>query len=117
MLLHALTISISSFLIFLVQPLIAKFILPWFGGSASVWSVCILFFQAGLLGGYVYAHVCATRLSLRHQALAQMTLLAFTTGLLPIIPNYSWAAGFSSPTLNIFAVLLTDVALPYLILA
>src|SRR5258708_19121520 len=52
----AATISLSSFLLFLVQPLIARLILPWFGGSAAVWTTCMLFFQALLLAGYAYAH-------------------------------------------------------------
>src|SRR5271163_3908693 len=56
MLIYAATIFLSAFLLFQVQPLIAKFILPWFGGSAAVWSAALLFFQLLLLGGYLYAH-------------------------------------------------------------
>jgi len=56
MLLYALTISLSAFLLFEVQPVIAKMILPWFGGTSAVWTTCMLFFQAVLLGGYLYAH-------------------------------------------------------------
>ena len=55
-LLFAATILLSAFLLFQVQPLIAKLILPWFGGSAAVWTSCMLFFQLALLGGYAYAH-------------------------------------------------------------
>src|SRR5579864_4442323 len=55
-LLFAATILVSAFLLFQVQPLIAKLILPWFGGSAAVWTSCMLFFQMELLGGYAYAH-------------------------------------------------------------
>jgi len=54
--LYALTIVVSAFLLFQVQPVIAKIILPWFGGSAAVWTVCMLFFQMALLLGYLYAH-------------------------------------------------------------
>src|SRR6516164_2424866 len=54
--LFAATILLSAFLLFQVQPLIAKLILPWFGGSAAVWTSCMLFFQIALLGGYAYAH-------------------------------------------------------------
>ena len=54
---YAIVIFISAFLIFLVQPLIAKQILPWFGGSAAVWGTCLLFFQSALLAGYAYADV------------------------------------------------------------
>ena len=53
---YAATIFLSSFLLFLVQPLIARLILPWFGGSAAVWTTCMLFFQVLLLAGYAYAH-------------------------------------------------------------
>ena len=53
---YAATIFLSSFLLFLVQPLIARLILPWFGGSAAVWTTCMLFFQVVLLAGYAYAH-------------------------------------------------------------
>ena len=54
---YAATIFLSSFLLFLVQPLIARLILPWFGGSAAVWTTCMLFFQVVLLVGYAYAHL------------------------------------------------------------
>ena len=56
MLLYACTIFLSAFLLFQVQPLIAKMILPWFGGSAAVWTACVLFFQLLLLLGYLYSH-------------------------------------------------------------
>jgi hypothetical protein len=56
MLLYALTIACSAFLLFQVQPIVAKAILPWFGGSSAVWSTCMLFFQLVLLFGYLYAH-------------------------------------------------------------
>src|ERR1035441_4663465 len=56
MLLYALAISLSAFLLFEVQPIIAKTILPWFGGTSAVWSTCMLFFQVVLLLGYLYAH-------------------------------------------------------------
>jgi hypothetical protein len=55
MILYAATILVSSFLLFLVQPIIAKQILPWFGGSAAVWTTCLVFFQLALLGGYAYS--------------------------------------------------------------
>src|ERR1700759_5291015 len=71
--LFAATILLSAFLLFQVQPLIAKLILPWFGGSAAVWTSCMLFFQMALLGGYAYAHwvnqQAAKRQTLIHVAL------------------------------------------------
>ena len=69
--LYALTIFLSSFLLFLVQPLIARIILPWFGGSASVWTTCMLFFQALLLAGYAYAHLVSARLKPRTQKIGR----------------------------------------------
>ena len=65
MLLYATTIFCSAFLLFLVQPIIAKQILPWFGGSATVWTTCLVFFQTTLLVGYAYADAAVRRLSLR----------------------------------------------------
>ena len=86
-LLYAVTIFLSAFLLFEVQPMIGKIILPWFGGSASVWSTCLLFFQACLLIGYLYAH-CSTRyLKPRQQALLHIALLALSVSLLPILPS------------------------------
>ena len=75
MLFYALTISLSAFLLFEVQPVIAKMILPWFGGSSAVWSTCMLFFQLVLLLGYLYAHLLH-RLPPRRQAIAHIGLLA-----------------------------------------
>jgi len=86
MLFYALTISLSAFLLFEVQPVIAKMILPWFGGSSAVWSTCMLFFQLVLLLGYVYAH-WLNKLLPRRQAIAHISLLALSLTALPIIPN------------------------------
>ena len=71
----AVTIFWGAFLLFLVQPLIGKYILPWFGGTPGVWTTCLLFFQCLLLGGYAYAHLL-TRLPMRKQAIVHMVLLA-----------------------------------------
>ena len=72
---YAATIFLSSFLLFLVQPLIARLILPWFGGSAAVWTTCMLFFQTLLLAGYAYAHLTTAKLRPRTQALLHIVLL------------------------------------------
>src|SRR4029453_7447644 len=80
-----LTVAIGAFLLFLVQPLAARFLLPWFGGSPSVWSTCLLFFQAALLGGSVYAHL-TRRLGPRRQARLHLVLLALAMLTLPIVP-------------------------------
>ena len=67
MLAYALTIFLGAFLLFQVQPLIGKYILPWFGGGPGVWTTCMLFFQLLLLGGYAYAHWLARALRPRAQ--------------------------------------------------
>src|SRR5438128_1465269 len=82
-----LTIFLSAFLLFQIQPLIGKFILPWFGGSPGVWTTCMLFFQMVLLAGYAYAHVTATYFPRRIQAGLHMILLATAFLFLPIAPS------------------------------
>src|SRR5277367_825128 len=64
---YGLAIFVSAFLLFQVQPLVAKIILPWFGGAAAVWIVCLLFFQVALLLGYLYAHFLTRVVPLRAQ--------------------------------------------------
>src|SRR5437763_3657145 len=85
----ALTILLSAFLLFQVQPLIAKLILPWFGGSAAVWTSCMLFFQMALLGGYAYAHWVNGRAG-RQQTFIHVGLLALSFLSLPILPSAWW---------------------------
>src|SRR5215472_4616716 len=103
--LNALTIFVSAFLLFQVEPLIAKIILPWFGGVAAVWTVCLLFFQVVLLLGYLYAHLL-TQLSLRIQSWFHGVLLATSIFVLPILPKDSWKpTGPEHPTAQIFWVL------------
>src|SRR3989440_11640788 len=89
MLLSAVTIFTSAFLLFLVQPIIAKQILPWFGGSAGVWTTCLVFFQSVLLAGYAYAD-WTTRLGARRQAYLHVALLALSLACLPIIASPGW---------------------------
>src|SRR5579862_2756586 len=83
--LFGLTIVLSAFLLFQVQPMIAKLILPWFGGSAAVWTSCMLFFQIALLGGYAWAHWLSER-PLKRQILLHMGLLLISLAVLPIVP-------------------------------
>ena len=116
MLLYALTIFLSAFLLFQVQPLIAKTILAWFGGSAAVWTTCMLFFQTELLLGYLYAHYAVNRLNSRRQAIVHTALLGAALLLLPVIPNPSWKpAGLENPTVQILLLLAATVGLPYLL--
>src|SRR5512146_3453947 len=75
MILYALTIFTSAFLLFLVQPIIAKQILPWFGGSAAVWTTCLVFFQFLLVFGYAYSDWTTRKLKPRHQVTLHLALL------------------------------------------
>ncbi len=120
MLLYAGTIFLSAFLLFLVQPIIAKQILPWFGGAASVWAVCLVFFQSVLLLGYAYADWSTRRISPRTQAKLHIALLAVSLLLLPIIPDVRWKPGGeegSAPTLAILGLLGVTIGLQYFMLS
>jgi len=104
------TVFLSSFLLFIVQPLLAKFILPWFGGSPGVWTTSLLFFQVVLTAGYAWAHLVARRLHARAQALAAWALLALSLAFLPLAPSRSGLAEeIATPTLDILRVLLASV--------
>ncbi len=112
------TIFASACLLFLVQPLASKLILPWFGGSAAVWITCMLFFQAGLLLGYLYAHGLTRRLSTKHQAILHASLLIASLAALPILPNPIWQPKpGQDPTWLVFGVLAMSVGLPYVLLS
>jgi len=106
-------------LLFLVQPLIARLILPWFGGSAAVWTTCMLFFQALLLAGYGYAHVLEKKLPHgRLQPILHTLLLAAAVATLPISPSEAWKpAGDQEPISRILVLLGATVGLPYLLVA
>ena len=115
---YAATIFLSSFLLFIVQPLIARQILPWFGGTAAVWTTCMLFFQMLLLAGYAYAHVTNAKLKPRAQALLHIGLLVLALLTLPIAPPAAWKPlGTEEPISRILIVLTLTVGLPYLVLA
>ena len=116
-LLFAATILLSAFLLFQVQPLIAKLILPWFGGSAAVWTSCMLFFQMALLGGYAYAHWVNGQTG-RKQTIIHLVLLALSFFSLPILPSPAWKPqGVEDPLLRILGLLAATVGLPYFLLS
>jgi hypothetical protein len=118
MLLYSVTIFLSAFLLFEVQPVIAKIILPWFGGTSAVWSTCMLFFQLVLLLGYLYAHWLHRAFRPRRQALFHFGLLTASIAALPILPGPSWkSAGVANPSLRILALLAVTVGLPYFLLS
>lgn len=117
-LLNALTIFVSAFLLFELEPLIAKIILPWFGGVAAVWTVCLLFFQTVLLLGYLYAHLLTRRFGWRMQGWLHVGLLAASLLALPILPKNSLKPlGPEHPALHILWVLMLTVGLPFFLLS
>ncbi len=115
----ALTIFLSAFLLFQVQPLISRFILPWFGGGPAVWATCMVFFQVVLLAGYTYAHLATERLSRRRHVWLHLSLLALSLLVLPIVPHpEKWgAASAGSPEPRILLLLAVTVGLPYWLLS
>ena len=118
MLPFALTIFTGAFLLFQVQPLIGKFILPWFGGGPGVWTTCLLFFQTVLLGGYAYAHFSSTRLKPKQQVILHVALLLLSLAVLPIAPGDSWKSHVAGdPTMRILLLLTLSIGLPYFVLS
>lgn len=114
-----LTVFLSAFLLFQVQPLISKFILPWFGGSPAVWTTAMLFFQAVLFGGYAYAHLTSRHFSLRRQTLTHLGLL-FASAFVAcfILPaDFLQPSGHENPVARILLLLTLSVGLPYFTLA
>ena len=106
---YAATVFLSAFLLFLVQPLIAKLILPWFGGSAAVWNTCMLFFQILLLAGYSYAHWSINNLKpvLQFRVHSVLLLLAIFTPSIP--PEWLKPAGDQAPLFPILLVLAVTI--------
>ena len=119
MLLHAATIFLSAFLLFLDQPVIDKQILPWFGGAAAVWATCLVFFQSVLLIGYAYSDWTTRLLAPRRQAWLHIALLAASLLMIPIIPEARWKPGAEGgePTVLILGLLGATIGLPYFLLS
>ncbi len=114
----ALTVFLAAFLLFQVQPLMGRLMLPWFGGSAGVWVNAVLFFQIALLLGYGYAHLVSTKLSPQQQIVVHAILLLAAMFFLPFLPATDWApAPGESPALGVFMVLLSTVGLPFIALS
>src|SRR5437773_28722 len=115
---YALTIFTETFLLFQIQPLIGKYILPWFGGGPGVWTTCLLFFQLVLLAGYTYAHFSSRWLRAKRQVLAHVVLLIAALAVLPIVPDDSWKPrGGGNATLQILVLLAASIGLPYFVLS
>jgi hypothetical protein len=118
MLTYALTIFASAFLLFLVQPIMAKQILPWFGGSAAVWTTCLMFFQLVLLFGYAYADWTIRFLKPRPQVILHAALIVLSLISLPIIAGSGWKPdGDEDPTWLILGLLAATIGLPYFLLS
>ena len=114
----AVTIALSAFLLFLVQPIIAKQILPWFGGTSAVWTTCMVFFQVVLLGGYAYAHALTSHASARNQARVHIGLLAVSLVFLPIVAREAFKpGGEEDAALSILWLLAATIGLPYFLLS
>jgi len=127
MLFYSLIIFLSAFLLFQVEPLIGKYILPWFGGVPATWSVTLLFFQVILLAGYAYAYWIVKRFGPRKQALIHLAVVGGSLAVLliaglhwntPITPGADWKPfGIDQPVFDIFKILAVGVGLPYFVLS
>jgi hypothetical protein len=114
----SITIFSGAFLLFFVEPLFAKMILPWFGGSAAVWATCLVFFQSALLLGYYYADVVSRRLTMRRQVFVHIALLACSLLFLPLAPGARWhPRPGEDPVWRILALLTVVIGLPYTLLS
>jgi hypothetical protein len=112
------TVFASAFLLFQVQPLVGKFVLPWFGGLPSVWTTCLLFFQVVLFAGYAYAHMMNRWLGTRAQLILHLVLLVAACAALPVIPSAFWKpTGAEEPVSRIIGLLAMTVGLPFFVLS
>lgn len=117
-LLFVASILASAFLIFLVQPMVGKRILPWFGGSPSVWTLCLAFYQTTLFLGYAYAHLLVRFAAPAIQYAIHAVMVVSALLVLPVLPGETWKPmGASSPNSDIFLMLVSSVALPFMVLA
>jgi hypothetical protein len=116
--LFAVTIFLGAFLLFLVEPLFAKRILPWFGGSAAVWATCLVFFQSALLLGYLYADATIRRLVPKRQSVLHLGLLLVSMMWLPIAPEIFWRSHVQiDPAWRILGLLTFSIGLPFVLLS
>jgi hypothetical protein len=115
---YAAIVFLGAFLLFQVQPLFGKAILPWFGGTPGVWTTCMLVFQVLLFGGYAYAHLTGRYLTPRRQVFLHLALLFLAVGLLPIAPSAAWKPkGSEWPVLKVVLATAASVGLPYFLLS
>lgn len=127
MFVYVVSTFLSAFLLFQVQPMIARYILPWFGGTPSVWSTVQMFFQVSLTGGYTYAAWLVRRVPLKWQGWIHLALLAVSLAALailgigwpsPVMPDAGWRpSSVETPIADIFKLLLASVGIPYFLLS
>ena len=118
LLLYALTLFTGATLLFVMQPMVGKMILPLLGGTPAVWSTCMVFFQAALLGGYLYAHLLTSRLRPARQVLVHLIALALPFAVLPLAVNPRWLrGGEANPVLDVLILLSRSVGLPFLVVS
>jgi len=112
------TVSSSAFLLFMVQPMVGKHILPWFGGGPGVWTLCLTFYQSTLFLGYVYAHLLIEHVTKERQPIVHTLVFASALVVLPVLPGTAWQpeAG-ADPSARILMMLLANVSLPFFLLA
>jgi hypothetical protein len=111
-------VGTSAFLLFLIQPMIAKMIVPKFGGAPAVWNTCMVFFQAMLLAGYAYAHFATSRLGVRRQAIVHVLLLALPLAALPVAVADGWAPpGDANPIPRLLGLLAITAGLPFFVVS
>jgi hypothetical protein len=118
LLVFAAGIFVSAFLLFLVQPMIAKMILPQLGGTPAVWNTCMVFFQAALLAGYTYAHALTARLNPYRQAITHLAMLILPLAVLPVGLAFEWTSHQSdAPVSWLLWLLALSIGLPFLVLS
>ena len=127
MLFFAISVFLSAFLLLQIQPMIGRFILPWFGGTPAVWSTVMLFFQALLTGGYAYAYWLIARFRSARQGVIHLVLVGLSLVVIlalgalwpsPIMPGAGWKPqGVAFPIWDIFKILAVSVGLPYFVLS
>jgi hypothetical protein len=118
LLLYTLTLFAGATLLFVMQPMVGKMILPLLGGTPAVWSTCMVFFQAALLGGYAYAHASTARLRLSRQVILHLIVLALPFAVLPLaVDPRRLRGGEANPVLDVLTLLSLAVGLPFLVVS
>ncbi len=108
------TLFLSAALLFTVQPMFARLVLPYLGGAPSVWTTCVLFYQSALLGGYLYAHLLVERLRLRRQVLVHLALILVVLLILPpAIPEGWTPPTAASPVPALLGLLAMTIGVPF----